>query len=49
VAAKLQFGPAQGQWDYTVSAVGWEEEVLRDCIRNQEAEDQRIEQMLIWN
>ena len=33
---------------YFVSTVGRDEEVIRDYIRHQEAEDQRLEQMQLW-
>ena len=33
---------------YFVSTVGRDEEVIRDDIRNQEEEDQRLEQMNLW-
>jgi hypothetical protein len=36
---------ARGFW---VSTVGRDETVVRDYIRNQEKEDQRLEQMLPW-
>jgi putative transposase len=32
-----------------VSTVGRDEKSIRDYIRNQEAEDKRIDQMQIWN
>jgi len=34
---------------FMVSTVGRNEAVIRDYIRNQEAEDKRIDQMQIWN
>jgi putative transposase len=34
---------------YMVSTVGRDEKSIRDYIRNQEAEDKRIDQMQIWN
>jgi putative transposase len=34
---------------YLVSTVGRDEKAIRDYIRNQEAEDQRLDQMQIWN
>ena len=34
---------------FMVSTVGWDENVIRDYIRNQEEEDKRLEQMQIWN
>jgi putative transposase len=33
---------------YFVSTVGRDEEVIRNYIRNQEQEDQRLEQMNLW-
>jgi putative transposase len=36
---------ARGYW---VSTVGRDEEVIRDYIRNQEREDQRLDQMNFW-
>ena len=33
---------------YFVSTVGCDEEVIRNYIRNQEQEDQRLEQMNLW-
>jgi putative transposase len=33
---------------YFVSTVGRDEEVIREYIRHQEAEDQRLEQMQLW-
>jgi putative transposase len=33
---------------YFVSIVGRDEEVIRNYIRNQEQEDQRLEQMSLW-
>ena len=33
---------------YFVSTVGRDEEVIRNYIRNQEEEDQRLEQMQLW-
>jgi putative transposase len=33
---------------YFVSTVGRDEEVIRNYIRNQEEEDQRLEQMNLW-
>ena len=33
---------------YFVSSVGRDEEVIRNYIRNQEQEDQRLEQMNLW-
>jgi len=33
---------------YFVSAVGRDEEVIRDYIRNQEKADERLEQMKLW-
>jgi putative transposase len=33
---------------FYVSAVGSDEAMVRDYIRNQEKEDQRLEQMLPW-
>jgi putative transposase len=33
---------------YFVSTVGRDEDVIRDYIRNQEQEDQRLEQMNLW-
>jgi len=36
---------ARGYW---VSTVGRDEAVIRDYIRNQEHEDQRLEQMNLW-
>jgi len=36
---------AQG---YFVSTVGRDEEVIRNYIRNQEQEDERLEQMNLW-
>jgi len=44
-----EVGQAKGEhfWarGYFVSAVGWDEEVIREYIRHQEAEDRRIDQM----
>jgi putative transposase len=34
--------------EYFVSTVGRDEESVRDYIRNQEKEDQRLDQMLPW-
>jgi len=34
---------------YFVSTVGWDETMIREYIRHQEQEDQRIEQMTLWN
>jgi putative transposase len=34
--------------DYFVSTVGRDETVIREYIRNQEQEDQRLEQMNLW-
>ena len=34
---------------YFVSAVGRDEAMIREYIRHQEQEDQRIEQMTLWN
>jgi REP element-mobilizing transposase RayT len=34
---------------YFVSTVGRDEAVIRDYIRHQEQEDQRIDQLSIWN
>jgi putative transposase len=33
---------------YFVSTVGRDEAAIRDCIRNQEKEDARLEQMNLW-
>jgi putative transposase len=33
---------------YFVSTVGRDEEVIRQCIRNQELEDARLEQLNLW-
>ncbi len=33
---------------YFVSTVGRDEEVIRNCIRDQEEEDNRLEQMNLW-
>lgn len=33
---------------YFVSTVGRDEEMIREYIRNQEKEDQRLEQMQLW-
>jgi putative transposase len=33
---------------YFVSTVGRDEETIRDCIRNQEREDERLEQLNLW-
>jgi putative transposase len=33
---------------YFVSTVGREEQVIRDYIRNQEKEDERLDQMNLW-
>jgi putative transposase len=33
---------------YFVSTVGRDEEVIRNYIRNQEQEDQRLDQMNLW-
>lgn len=33
---------------YFVSTVGRDEEVVRSCIRNQEKEDQRLDQLNLW-
>ena len=33
---------------YFVSTVGRDEEVIREYIRNQEKEDQRLDQMNLW-
>ena len=34
---------------YFVSTVGRDEEVIRQYIKNQEAEDKRLDQMRLWN
>lgn len=34
---------------YFVSTVGRDEEVIRQYIRNQEAEDKRLDQLRLWN
>ena len=34
---------------YFVSTVGRDEEVIRQYIQNQEAEDKRLDQMRLWN
>ena len=41
------WGRASGRADF-VSTVGRDEEVIRNYIRNQEQEDQRLEQMNLW-
>ena len=33
---------------YFVSTVGRDEAVIRDCIRNQEQEDKRLDQLNMW-
>jgi putative transposase len=33
---------------YFVSTIGRDEELIRNYIRNQEQEDQRLEQMNLW-
>jgi hypothetical protein len=33
---------------YYVSTVGRDETVIRDCIRQQEAEDKRLDQINLW-
>ena len=33
---------------YFVSTMGRDEKTIRDCIRNQEAEDKRMDQMKLW-
>src|SRR6266508_1361645 len=33
---------------YYVSTVGRDESVIRECIRNQEQEDKRLEQLSLW-
>ena len=33
---------------YYVSTVGRDEAVIRDCIRQQEAEDKRLDQINLW-
>ena len=35
-------------WGYFVSTVGRDEAVIREYIRNQEQEDQRLDQMNLW-
>ena len=39
---------AFGARGYFVSTVGRDEEVIRNYIRNQEQEDERLEQMNLW-
>ncbi len=34
---------------YFVSTVGRDEEVIRQYIKNQEAEDKRLDQLRLWN
>jgi len=34
---------------YFVSTVGRDEDVIRQYIKNQEAEDKRLDQMQLWN
>ena len=41
-------GQSFGARGYFVSTVGRDEEVIRNYIRNQEEEDQRLEQMSLW-
>ena len=33
---------------YFVSTVGRDEQTIRECIKNQENEDMRLEQMNLW-
>ena len=42
---------AQHFWarGYFVSTVGRDEEVIRQYIKNQEAEDKRLDQLRLWN
>jgi putative transposase len=35
-------------WGYMVSTVGRDEAVIREYIRNQEKEDQRLDQLNLW-
>jgi len=44
----ISSGIAFGRGGFFVSTVGRDEEVIRNYIRNQEEEDQRLEQMNLW-
>jgi putative transposase len=36
-------------WGHFVSTVGRDEKVIRDYIRHQEREDQRLDQLKLWS